>query len=276
MPIIIDIVIVAILAIFLIVGIKRGFLLMLLPLLSIVLAIVLGFALKGPIRSLLNKTPLESKIAASVTNLVQKALDKNDSGEASEDVSKESGSAENAVPGEENAAPGEEGSETAAEAIVETNKEEGEKAVKDTGIPKYIADLVRKWAANNADEVYGKSSDTAAILGSKVASFIMDLIAFLIIAVVVIIVLLIVKLIIKSTRELNVPVLHQLGSLGGGIVGVVLGIAILYGVAFIIGMLASCGILTGFADALKKSFLGGLLYNHNLIGRLVALVKEKF
>lgn len=245
MPIIIDIVIVAILAIFLIVGIKRGFMLMLLPLLSIVLAVVLGFALKGPIRSLLNKTPLESKIAASVTNLVQKALDKNESGEASE-------------------------------AEVETNKEEGEKAVKDTGIPKYIADLVKKWAANNADEVYGKSSDTAAILGSKVASFIMDLIAFLIIAVVVIIVLLIVKLIIKSTRELNVPVLHQLGSLGGGIVGVVLGIAILYGVAFIIGMLASCGILTGFADALKKSFLGGLLYNHNLIGRLVALVKEKF
>lgn len=245
MPIIIDIVIVAILAIFLIVGIKRGFMLMLLPLLSIVLAVVLGFALKGPVRSLLNKTPLESKIAASVTNLVQKALDKNESGEDSE-------------------------------AAVETNKEEGEKAVKDTGIPKYIADLVKKWAANNADEVYGKSSDTAAILGSKVASFVMDLIAFLIIAILVIIVLLIVKLIIKSTRELNVPVLHQLGSLGGGIVGVVLGIAILYGVAFIIGLLASCGILTGFADALKKSFLGGLLYNRNLIGRLVALVKEKF
>ena len=271
MSIIIDIVLVAILAVFLIVGIKRGFLLMLLPLLSIVLAIVLGFALKGPVRSLLNKTALESKISASVTNLFQKALDNNESeegGEASEEIKAGADSEAQAGDGEQA------GDESETES--ETTKEEGEKAVKDTGIPKYIADLVRKWAANNEDEVYGKGSDTAAILGSKVASFIMDLIAFLIIAVLVIIVLLIVKLIIKSTRELNVPVLHQLGSLGGAIVGVVLGITILYAIAFIIGLLASCGILTGFADALKKSFLGGLLYNRNLIGRLVALVKEKF
>jgi hypothetical protein len=252
MPIIIDIVIVAVLLIFMIVGIKRGFFLMLLPLLSIVLAIILGFALKAPVRKLLDKTPLESKISASVTQLLEKTL----SGNGSEDAVKEGG--------EENNADN------------EVSKEEGEAAVKDTGIPKYIADMVKKWASGNEGNVYGEGSDTAAVLGSKIASFAVDLIAFLIIAVIVIIALLIIKLIFKKTRQLNIPVLHQLGSVGGAIAGVALGAAILYGIAFIIGMLASCGIMTGFADSLRKSFIGGFIYNHNLIGQLVALVKSKF
>ena len=252
MSIIIDIVIVAILLIFLIIGIKRGFLLMLLPLLSIVLAIVLGFLLKGPVRSLLDKTSMESGISSSITSLLQKALDEN-GGET-----KEAGeSAQNEIPDE-------------------VTKEEGEAAVKDSGIPKYIADIVKSWAAKNADDVYGEGTDTAAILGAKIASFAMDLIAFLIIAVIVIIILLIVKLIIKNTRQLNIPVLHQLSSVGGAIVGLALGVVILYGVAFVIGLLASCGVLTGFAESMRKSFLGGFLYNHNLIGQLVAMIKAKF
>ena len=91
-----------------------------------------------------------------------------------------------------------------------------------------------------------------------------------------IIVLLIIKVIIKQTRELRIPVLHQLGSVGGAIAGVALALVILYGITFVIGLLASCGLLTNFAEAFKKSLLGGFLYNHNLIGKLVALVKEKF
>ena len=177
MSIIIDIVIVAVLLIFVIVGLKRGFLLMLLPLLSLVLAVALGFALKGPVRKLLDKTSMESGISASVTSLLNKALDV---GDETKEAENSGGTA--AETGSE--ASGPEGGEVNTE---EVTREEGEAAVKETAIPKYIADMVKNWAAKNAEDVYGEGADTAAILGAKIASFAMDLIAFLIIAVIVII-----------------------------------------------------------------------------------------
>ncbi len=237
MPVIIDIVIVAVLAVFLIVGMKKGFVQMLLPLLAIAVAILLGLALRGPVRSLLDKTSMEEKITDSASKLVQLALDKYDTDNE------------------------------------EVAQEEGEKAVSSTSIPGYLVEKLKAWAAKDADNVYGQDADTARIIGAKLASLAMDLIAILIVVVIAIIVILIIKAIVKKTRQLNIPVLHQLDTVGGAIFGFVLGAAILYGIAFMVGLLASCGYLTGFAEAMKKSMLGGFLYNHNLLGKLASLFK---
>ncbi len=237
MAIIVDLVIIAVLVIFVIVGVKRGFVLTLLPVISVVVAILLGIALKGPVRSLLGRTQMEQKITVSVTNIAQKALDKIN---GSKDV----------------------------------NAEEQKKDATDaSAIPKYISDTVKNWLSKAGENIFGEDTDTAERLGTKAASLIMDLIAFLIIAVIAIIVMLIIKVIVKRTRELNIPVLHQLDSVGGGILGFVLGAAILYGIAFVLGILASCGYLTSFAELVKQSLLGGFIYNRNIIGAIIAAVK---
>lgn len=238
MAIIVDLVIIAVLVIFVIVGVKRGFVLTLLPVISVVVAILLGIALKGPVRSLLGRTQMEQKISTSVENIAKKALDN----------PKKSADAEG----------------------IEEQKEE---ATHDSAIPKYISDTVKNWLAKAGENIFGEDTDTAERLGTKAASLIMDLIAFLIIAVIAIIVMLIIKVIVKRTRELNIPVLHQLDSVGGGILGFVLGAAILYGIAFVLGILASCGYLTSFAGLVKQSLLGGFIYNRNIIGAIIAAVK---
>ena len=237
MAIIVDLVIIAVLVIFVIVGVKRGFVLTLLPVISVVVAILLGIALKGPVRSLLGRTQMEQKITVSVTNIAQKALNgsKGVNAEASEEQKKDATDA--------------------------------------SAIPKYISDTVKNWLAKAGENIFGEDTDTAERLGTKAASLIMDLIAFLIIAVIAIIVMLIIKVIVKRTRELNIPVLHQLDSVGGGILGFVLGAAILYGIAFVLGILASCGYLTSFAELVKQSLLGGFIYNRNIIGAIIAAVK---
>ena len=242
MAIIVDLVIVAIMVIFVVVGVKRGFVLTLLPVISIVVAILLGIALRGPVRSLLDKTQMEQKISTSVENIVQKALDKVDPSKS--------------VDSEE----------------IEEQKED---ATHSSAIPKYISETVQKWLSKSGENMFDEDTNTAKRLGTKAASLIMDLIAFLIIAVIAIIVMIIIKIIVKSTRELNIPVLHQLDSIGGGILGFVLGAAILYGVAFILGILASCGYLTSFAELVKSSLLGGFIYNRNIIGAIIAAVKAK-
>ena len=237
MAIIVDLVIIVVLVIFVIVGVKRGFVLTLLPVISVVVAILLGIALKGPVRSLLGRTQMEQKITVSVTNIAQKALNgsKGVNAEASEEQKKDATDA--------------------------------------SAIPKYISDTVKNWLAKAGENIFGEDTDTAERLGTKAASLIMDLIAFLIIAVIAIIVMLIIKVIVKRTRELNIPVLHQLDSVGGGILGFVLGAAILYGIAFVLGILASCGYLTSFAELVKQSLLGGFIYNRNIIGAIIAAVK---
>ena len=152
MAIIVDLVIIAVLVIFVIVGVKRGFVLTLLPVISVVVAILLGIALKGPVRSLLGRTQMEQKITVSVTNIAQKALDKIN---GSKDV----------------------------------NAEEQKKDATDaSAIPKYISDTVKNWLAKAGENIFGEDTDTAERLGTKAASLIMDLIAFLIIAVIAIIV----------------------------------------------------------------------------------------
>ena len=240
MAIIVDLVIIAVLVIFVIVGVKRGFVLTLLPVISVVVAILLGIALKGPVRSLLGRTQMEQKITVSVTNIAQKALDKIN---GSKDVN------------------------------AEASEEQKKDATDASAIPKYISDTVKNWLSKAGENIFGEDTDTAERLGTKAASLIMDLIAFLIIAVIAIIVMLIIKVIVNRTRELNIPVLHQLDSVGGGILGFVLGAAILYGIAFVLGILASCGYLTSFAELVKQSLLGGFIYNRNIIGAIIAAVK---
>ena len=275
MSVIIDLVIVAILVIFLIVGMKKGLVQMLLPLIAIVIAVLLGLALRSPVRALLSKTPMEEKIAASATNIVRKALDKYGSQDDAE-TAEGADSGEAASEGDESGLKEAEVTTKSPEEIKkeeELAKEDGEKAVSKTSIPGYLVEKLKAWAAKNSGDVYGEDVDTAAVIGKKAASLIVDLIAILIAAIVVIIVILIIKFIIKRTRELNVPVLHQLDTVGGALFGLALGAAILYGATFVIGVLASCGYLTDFAAAMKKSVIGGFLYDHNLVGKIAAMFK---
>ena len=232
-PLLIDLGILLIIGLSVFIGVKRGFVLTLLPLASIVLAVILGMALRGPVRRLLDKTPLESRINSSVTALLEKAAEKYDD----------------------------------AAADIEGKKEEFESQL--SSIPDFITDAISKWMSDLEQDTRSKNDEFVANTAPKITSLVMELIAFALVAIAVWLILIIVRIIVKATRELEIPVLHQLDSVGGGILGFLFAVLAVYGALLVIGLLASSGTWTRAANYISSSLLGGFMYNYNAIGLFV-------
>jgi len=220
------------------IGVKRGFVLTLLPLASIVLAVVLGMALRGPVRQVLDKTPLESKINASVTALLEKGVGKYE--EAALDLA--------------------------------GKKDELESQL--TSIPDYISNAIHNWMDELESDTKAADNEFVTNSAAKITSTVMDLIAFVLIALVVWVIIIIIRIIVKATRELNIPVLHQLDSVGGGILGFLFAALVIYGVLLLIGIMAASGTWVNLANYISSSKLAGFMYNYNAIGIFVEWLKS--
>ena len=232
---IVDVSILAIVAVFIIIGVKRGFVLTLLPLLTLALAILLGYWLRVPVKNLLAKTSLEAKIGSSVTNIVESAANK---------------------------------AETSIDKV-ESNIRE--KAGDSSAIPTFIVDKIHSMFEEEDTDTRGIeiSEDAVAKVSAKITSVVMNIIAFLIVAVIVAIIVTVVRLIIIAARDMDIPVLHQMDSVLGGILAFLISVLVIYGIMLIFGVIFSCGGLSTVANAVNESWLGRFLYNHNLIGLFV-------
>lgn len=63
----------------------------------------------------------------------------------------------------------------------------------------------------------------------------------------------------------KLPVVRQLNSLGGGLLGLFWGVAIIWGVMAITTLLIASPVFNDLIDAINNSFLGSILYDNNFI-----------
>lgn len=67
----------------------------------------------------------------------------------------------------------------------------------------------------------------------------------------------------------KLPVIKQFDKLGGIIYGVVEGVIIIYGILAILSFVSPLVTETGILSAIHKSFVGSVMYNNNLLLRLI-------
>lgn len=105
-------------------------------------------------------------------------------------------------------------------------------------------------------------------IATKVAGASVKILAFLISFLVVSIALLIIKLLWKGVKEL--PVIHQIDSIGGVLFGLVAGILLINCLMLLFGALYSFGLVKDFTGIIRESLLGSLFYEHNLLGMIIS------
>mgnify|MGYP003196352075 FL=1 len=214
MSIIIDIVIVAIIALCIFLGYKRGLTGSLLKILSFVLAIVIAFILFKPVSSLvINYTNWDDSLKTSIEQFI---TEKTATSESKSDL------------------------------------------------PQVIVDYIDETMAESVNEAKEVAIENTA---QSVTDLIINAGVWIAVFIIARILLIFIKFITALIAKL--PVIKQCDKLGGIIYGVLEAFVILYVLLAIISFIAPTINNTEFIDAINKSFIGSMLYNNNLLLKIL-------
>ncbi len=214
MSIIIDIIIVAIIALCLFLGYKRGLTGSLLKILSFVLAIVIAFILFKPVSNLvINHTNWDDSLKESIKQFI-----------------------------------------TEKTATPEAKSE----------LPQVIVDYIDETMAESINEAKEVAIDNTA---QSVTNLIVNAGVWIAVFIIARILLIFIKFITALIAKL--PVIKQFDKLGGIIYGILEAFVILYLLLAIISFIAPTLNNSGFIDAINKSFIGSMLYNNNLLLKIL-------
>lgn len=214
MSIIIDIVIVAIIALCVFLGYKRGLTGSLLKILSFVLAIVIAFILFKPVSNLVvDYTNWDDSLKESIEQFI-----------------------------------------TEKTATPEAKSE----------LPKVIVDYIDESMAESVNEAKEVAIENTA---QSVTDLIINAGVWIAVFIIARILLIFIKFITALIAKL--PVIKQCDKLGGIIYGILEAFVILYVLLAIISFIAPTLSNTEFIDALNKSFIGNMLYNNNLLLKIL-------
>lgn len=214
MSIIIDIIIVAIIALCLFLGYKRGLTGSLLKILSFVLAIVIAFILFKPVSNLvINHTNWDDSLKESIKQFI-----------------------------------------TEKTATPEAKSE----------LPQVIVDYIDETMAESINEAKEVAIDNTA---QSVTNLIVNAGVWIAVFIIARILLIFIKFITALIAKL--PVIKQFDKLGGIIYGILEAFVILYLLLAIISFIAPTLNDSGFIDAINKSFIGSMLYNNNLLLKIL-------
>ena len=217
MSIIIDLIIIAILALCIFFGYKNGLTKSIIKILSFVIAIVVAAIFFKPVSNLIiENTEIDDNIRQAVVNLVYKDVE--ESGEVKEDTN---------LP----------------QAMVNYINDSVKNAVEDT------KEKVVNSAANNI-------AITAINVASAVGLFIITRIALLIITAI-------------TDILTDLPVIKQFDKTGGVAYGIIKGMLIIFVIFAVISLISPAIEQTGIIANINKSFIGGFLYNNNLLLNIV-------
>lgn len=216
MGIIVDLIIIAVLVLFISIGYKRGFTGSLIKLASFAIALVLAFVLYKPVANIVREnTSIDEKIESSIIDTFSKEKDE-------EEV---------------------ENTENLPESIVQNISNEIENATID--------------ARNNIVEQTAKSTTNTIInVGSGLVIFIA-----------VRFILFIVSLFVREITKL--PIIKQIDKTGGIIYGLIEGMVIIFIILGIISLTSIVWSNNVMVTAVTKSTIGEILYNNNLILKLL-------
>ena len=210
MAIIIDIVIVAIIALCLFLGYRRGLTGSLLKILSFVLAIVIAFILFKPVSNLvINHTKWDDSLKTSIEQFIT----------------------------EKTSTPEEKSS-----------------------LPQVIVDYIDETMAQSVNEAKEVAIENTA---QSVTNLIVNAGVWIAVFILLIFIKFITALIAK------LPVIKQFDKLGGILYGILEAFVILYVLLAIISFIAPMINNAEFIDALNKSFIGSMLYNNNILLKIL-------
>lgn len=214
MAIIIDIVIVAIIALCLFLGYKRGLTGSLLKILSFVLAIVIAFILFKPVSNLvINHTNWDDSLKTSIEQFIT----------------------------EKTSTPEEKSS-----------------------LPQVIVDYIDETMAQSVNEAKEVAIENTA---QSVTNLIVNAGVWIAVFIIARILLIFIKFITALIAKL--PVIKQFDKLGGILYGILEAFVILYVLLAIISFITPMLNNAEFIDALNKSFIGSMLYNNNILLKIL-------
>ncbi len=214
MAIIIDIVIVAIIALCLFLGYRRGLTGSLLKILSFVLAIVIAFILFKPVSNLvINHTNWDDSLKTSIEQFIT----------------------------EKTSTPEEKSS-----------------------LPQVIVDYIDETMAQSVNEAKEVAIENTA---QSVTNLIVNAGVWTAVFIIARILLIFIKFITALIAKL--PVIKQFDKLGGILYGILEAFVILYVLLAIISFIAPMINNAEFIDALNKSFIGSMLYNNNILLKIL-------
>ncbi|CDE83926.1 MAG: CvpA family protein [Clostridia bacterium] len=214
MAIIIDIVIVAIIALCLFLGYRRGLTGSLLKILSFVLAIVIAFILFKPVSNLvINHTNWDDSLKTSIEQFIT----------------------------EKTSTPEEKSS-----------------------LPQVIVDYIDETMAQSVNEAKEVAIENTA---QSVTNLIVNAGVWIAVFIIARILLIFIKFITALIAKL--PVIKQFDKLGGILYGILEAFVILYVLLAIISFIAPMINNAEFIDALNKSFIGSMLYNNNILLKIL-------
>ena len=214
MAIIIDIVIVAIIALCLFLGYRRGLTGSLLKILSFVLAIVIAFILFKPVSNLvINHTNWDDSLKTSIEQFIT----------------------------EKTSTPEEKSS-----------------------LPQVIVDYIDETMAQSVNEAKEVAIENTA---QSVTNLIVNAGVWIAVFIIARILLIFIKFITALIAKL--PVIKLFDKLGGILYGILEAFVILYVLLAIISFIAPMINNAEFIDALNKSFIGSMLYNNNILLKIL-------
>ena len=214
MAIIIDIVIVAIIALCLFLGYRRGLTGSLLKILSFVLAIVIAFILFKPVSNLvINHTNWDDSLKTSIEQFIT----------------------------EKTSTPEEKSS-----------------------LPQVIVDYIDETMAQSVNEAKEVAIENTA---QSVTNLIVNAGVWIAVFIIARILLIFIKFITALIAKL--PVIKQFDKVGGILYGILEAFVILYVLLAIISFIAPMINNAEFIDALNKSFIGSMLYNNNILLKIL-------
>ena len=217
MSIIIDLVIIAIIALCVLIGYYKGLTGSLLKIVSFVLALVIAFILFKPVSNfIIDKTDWDENLEQAIRQSILK------------------------------------------------NEEEPKEETKKENMPDVITDYI-----NNAVEKAGNEAKTAIV--DSTARDVSVMIINIAVAIALFIVSKILLLLVKGLADLltKLPVIKQFDKLGGIVFGILQSLLIIYIALAIISFASPMMSETGIIEGLQKSYIGSVMYNNNLLLKII-------
>lgn len=218
MGIVVDIVIVALFALSVFLGYKKGLVGVAFKILSFIIALVLAFILSRPVTNIIIEN---TEFDEGIHKTIEATLESKSSNETQE------------------------------------NKEE---TTTSAVITDYVADQIKKATSEAQNSI-------ASTVADSLTENIVYAICFIGIFIILRIILFFLKFLAEAIAE--IPVLKQFNEVGGTLYGVLRGIFVLYLFFAIVSLIASIIDIGGFLGIINESFIGGILYNNNLLLKIL-------
>lgn len=237
MGIIIDFIIVAILVICVGLGAKRGLTGSLLKIVSFILAFIIAFILFKPVSNfIINNTNWDEALEQSIRQIfIEETMQENNVQEQSENT---------------------ENTQVTNEQMQENEKSQS--------MPDVIINYINETVENAGTEAKNTIVDSAA---RNVAITIINLGVLIALFFVSRIVLIFIRALTQFITKL--PVIKQFDKLGGIIYGILEALIIIYVILTILSLVSPLISTSGIIQAIENSFIGSIMYNNNLLLKLI-------